>query len=58
MGKSMGKQVVLANIFEHNLQKKSRIQEIKNLSTDADSRTHTILERLQIYPPQKKLEVA
>ena len=30
-----------------DLKKKSRIRETKNLSTDADSRTDTILERMR-----------
>ena len=29
--------------------KKSRLRETKNLSTDADSRTDTILERLRYF---------
>ena len=37
-----------------NLKKKSRIRETKNLSTDADSRTDTILERLQDLSKKKK----
>ena len=37
-----------------SLQKKSRIRETKNLSTDADSRTDTILERLRDSSIKKK----
>ena len=39
--------------------KKSRIRETKNLSTDADSRTDTILERLRFFVElfKKKLKI-
>ena len=36
--------------------KKSRIREAKNLSTDADSRTDTILERLRDLSKKKKIK--
>ena len=35
--------------------KKSRIPETKNLLTDADSRTNTILERLRDFSEEKKM---
>ena len=35
------------NLLQHFVPKKSRIRETKNLSTDADSRTNTTLERLR-----------
>ena len=40
--------------------KKSRIRETSNLSTDADRRTDTILERLRDLspPPKKKMRTA
>ena len=40
------KTLSINDIFSRLLPKKSRIRETKNLSTDADSRTDTILERL------------
>ena len=39
---------------ELNVNKKSRIRETKNLSTDADCRTDTILERLRDLSLKKK----
>ena len=49
------------NGFFKVIDKKSRIRETKNLSTDADSRTDTVLERLRdlsifylIYKKKKK----
>ena len=38
------------------LDEKSRIRETKNLSTDADSRTGTILKRLRDLSKKKKIK--
>ena len=38
----------------YNREKKSRIRETSNLSTDADRRTDTILERLRDLSKKKK----
>ena len=37
---------LMLSLFNTNIFEKSRIRETKNLSTDADSRTNIILERL------------
>ena len=42
-----GKEKQKWKVHPHDLWKKSRIRETSNLSTDADRRTDTILERLR-----------